>query len=69
MENVLVTGGAGFLGFHVVDSLIEDYTVIALGALGRGFAENVNSGTKLIRGSIQDTELVGEFYYPINKEE
>lgn len=62
MDNVLVTGGAGFLGSHVVDFLVEDYNVIVLDDLSGGFAENVNPSARLIRGSVQDAELVKKLF-------
>lgn len=43
METVLVTGGAGFIGSHVVDALIGNgYRVIVVDDLSTGKKENVN---------------------------
>ncbi|MGE3269183.1 MAG: NAD-dependent epimerase/dehydratase family protein [Chloroflexota bacterium] len=55
----LVTGGAGFLGSHVVEALTargED--VVVLDDFSGGFAENVRPGVELIRGSILDQTLI-----------
>lgn len=42
-DKVLVTGGAGFIGSHIVDMLIEnDYDVIIVDDLSSGKLENVN---------------------------
>ena len=39
----LVTGGAGFIGSHLVDSLLEDkHEVIILDNLSTGRLENIN---------------------------
>ena len=44
MKKILVTGGAGFIGSHLVDRLIEEgYTVMVLDNLSRGRLENVNA--------------------------
>ena len=43
MNNIIVTGGAGFLGSHCVDLLIEKgYDVLILDDLSFGKEENLN---------------------------
>ena len=41
MDTVLVTGGAGFVGSHLVDRLLQDCEVVVLEKLSRGAAENL----------------------------
>ena len=63
MKTVLVTGGAGFIGSHVVDELIKlKNEVIVLDDLSGGFEENVHKSAKLIKGSITDIELIDSLF-------
>jgi len=59
MSRVLVTGGAGFLGSHVADALIErGHEVTVLDDLSGGFREHVPSAAHFVRGSVTDASLV-----------
>jgi len=59
----IVTGGAGFIGSHVVDALIDaGMTVVALDDLSGGFADNVNPRATFVQGSILDHELVNRLF-------
>lgn len=62
-KTALVTGGAGFIGTHVVNELIKlDMNVIVLDDLSGGFRENVNTKAKFIEGSIVDENLVKKIF-------
>ena len=59
----LVTGGAGFIGSHVVDYLIKmNQKVVVLDDLSGGFIENVNSKAIFIKGDICDSTLVNKVF-------
>lgn len=59
MKTSLVTGGAGFIGAHVVNHLIKaGHKVIVLDDLSGGFENNVNPKAHFIKGSITDEKLV-----------
>jgi len=59
----LVTGGAGFMGSHVAESLLKmGHDVVVLDNLSGGFLENVPCGAKFIQGDICDAGLVDKLF-------
>ena len=59
----LVTGGAGFIGAHVVRELLDSgQEVVVLDDLSGGFRDNVPSEAKFVEGSILDSELVDQLF-------
>lgn len=63
MEYSLVTGGAGFVGAHVVrDLLAAGHNVIVLDDLSGGFEENIPAEAKFIKGSITDHDLLEQLF-------
>jgi nucleoside-diphosphate-sugar epimerase len=57
----LVTGGAGFIGSHIVDRLLEDgHKVRVLDDFSTGRAQNIqaDAGVDILEGSIMDTQLL-----------
>lgn len=55
---ILVTGGAGFIGSHVVDMFIQaGHDVVVVDSLVTGRRENVNPRAKLYEMDIRDSRL------------
>ncbi len=64
-KRVLVTGGAGFIGSHLVDRLIERNEVVVLDDFSSGSIDNIKHNMKrdgftLIKGDILDKSTVKE---------
>jgi len=61
-KKILVTGGAGFIGSHIVDRLInEGYEVVIVDDLSAGKTENINKNAKFYKLDIQAPELEAIF--------
>ena len=59
----LVTGGAGFIGAHVTNQLIQmGHSVVVLDDLSGGFEENINPKAKFVKGSINDNDLLEKLF-------
>lgn len=56
-KNILVTGGAGFIGSHTADLLIgKGYKATVLDNLSTGKRENINKKAKFIFGDLADAD-------------
>ena len=63
MANVLVTGGAGFIGSHVADALLaRGHRVVVLDDLSGGYDDNVPRGAEFARGSVTDHTLIDSLF-------
>jgi UDP-glucose 4-epimerase len=63
MAICLVTGGAGFIGAHVTNDLINGgHKVIVLDDLSGGYIENINPNAEFVKGSILDVDLIKSIF-------
>ncbi len=62
MAKILVTGGAGFIGSHIVDRLIEEsHKVVVVDNLSTGNKRNLNKKAKLYNLNICSAKLADVF--------
>ena len=63
MASYLVTGGAGFIGSHLVEALITDgHCVRVLDDLSSGRRQNIPDKAEFIKADITDTDIVGRAF-------
>jgi UDP-glucose 4-epimerase len=63
VSKVLVTGGAGFIGSHLAEALVDrGDEVVVLDDLSGGFPDNVPAGARFVQGSINDVDLVSSLF-------
>ncbi len=61
---ILVTGGAGFIGSHIIDVLVENkHNVVIIDNLSSGFEYNVDKDAKLIKADINDFDKIKKIFY------
>ncbi|PJN88422.1 UDP-glucose 4-epimerase GalE [Bacillus sp. mrc49] len=64
---ILVVGGAGYIGSHLVKELVNEKEVVILDNLSTGFRSLVDSKAKLVEGNLGDETVLNEIFntYPI----
>jgi UDP-glucose 4-epimerase len=63
MTKIIVTGGAGFIGSHLVDKLIEqNYEVVVVDNLLLGKKEFINKKAKFKKADIRDLEKMKKIF-------
>lgn len=53
-KNLIITGGAGFIGSHLADALVEDNNVLVLDDLSFGTEDNVPDSAELKEVDVRD---------------
>jgi len=62
-QSVLVTGGCGFIGSHIVDRLVADKSeVVILDNLSTGTIKNLNKSAIFYQGDVSDKILVNKIF-------
>ena len=63
MAKALVTGGAGFVGSHIVDRLAADgHEVVVIDNLSTGKKENLNPKAQFIEADIADYDSIKKYF-------
>jgi UDP-glucose 4-epimerase len=67
MARLLVTGGAGFVGSHLVDALLtQGHTVRVIDDLSTGSRENLSQQVEVIQGDVTDPNAVEQAFEGID---
>ncbi|MBN8876947.1 MAG: NAD-dependent epimerase/dehydratase family protein [Chitinophagaceae bacterium] len=62
-KNVLVTGGAGFIGSHVARHCLGmGFNVVVLDDLSGGFEDHLPEGTEFVKGSVTDHAMITKLF-------
>jgi len=62
-KRIVVTGGAGFIGGHMVDRLIDEgHHVVVVDNLSTGALENVNRAAELVQGDVAEPQIMDSVF-------
>lgn len=63
MKNILVTGGAGYIGSHAAAELLDSgYSVVVIDSLENGFMKLVDKRAKFYHGNVQDSNMMDKIF-------
>ena len=61
-KKIFITGGAGFIGSHLIDKIVEDNEIVVFDTLHRNALQYTNLGThknlKLVEGDVLNNEML-----------
>jgi len=60
--NILVTGGAGYIGSHVVRELSNDHNIIVYDDLSKGHKESLPKDLTLIQANLSETQKLDQTF-------
>ena len=61
IENILITGGAGYIGSHVAKQLEKHYKIYIIDNLSNGYKKLIIKNSKFLKGDIRNFNLVSNF--------
>ena len=65
--SILITGGAGYIGSHIIEQLIDKkYDVVILDNLKTGYKKLINQKANFIKGDINNKKLVNNIIKQYN---
>ena len=60
IENILITGGAGYIGSHVAKQLEKHYKIYIIDNLSNGYKKLIIKNSKFLKGDIRNFNLVSK---------
>ena len=58
MKNIFITGGAGYIGSHIVKELARRHKLVIFDNLSSGHIESIPEGIKFVKGDLSNKRLV-----------